>query len=309
MHTSRPHRSDAFAIAATLILACSAGRAQEPLGAQPLAHFHHLHLNTTDRKAAIEFYTSRFDCEKAKFGGVADAVWAQKSWILFNEVKQPPPSEIVSALYHFGWGAEDMKATYRKQIDMGTKFQTPITDITAIMGRGKPDTFFFAYVDGPDHALIELNTANHHQFGHIHMVSADPIAAGEWYVKEFGMSRRGSGSVSREVYAYKGVQFSPGVSLMLDNVNFIIWPIGFESGLFPKEWAGRTELEPTKGRVMDHFGLSVDNLGETIARLRMDGVKVTEEPRTVLGGKLKIAFIEGPDKVRIELVEGLAQKE
>ncbi len=25
-------------------------------------HFHHLHLNTLDPKAAIDFYTSKFDC-------------------------------------------------------------------------------------------------------------------------------------------------------------------------------------------------------------------------------------------------------
>src|SRR5271157_3943547 len=73
--------------------------------APPLAHFHHLHLNTTDPQAAIAFYTSKFDCEKGKFGGALDAVWAQKSWILFTKVEQPPPSEVVSALYHFGWGA------------------------------------------------------------------------------------------------------------------------------------------------------------------------------------------------------------
>ena len=58
--------------------------------AQP-AHFHHLHLNTTDPAAAIDFYTSKFDCEKARFGGLMDAVWAQKSWLLFTKVDQPPP--------------------------------------------------------------------------------------------------------------------------------------------------------------------------------------------------------------------------
>jgi hypothetical protein len=43
--------------------------------------------------------------------------------------------------------------------------------------------------------------------------------------------------------------------------------------------------------------------------LRKDGVKVSEEIRSAAGGKIKYAFIEGPDKIRIELVEGLARKE
>src|ERR1700693_5581455 len=98
--------------------------AQEP----PKAHFHHIHLNATNPAAAIDFYTHKFDCEKAKFGGHGDAVRAQKSWMLLTKVKDPPPSEIISAIWHFGWGAEDMPAAYQKQLDSGTRFQTPITD-------------------------------------------------------------------------------------------------------------------------------------------------------------------------------------
>src|ERR1017187_6892531 len=107
-----------------LLALITTAAAQEP----PKAHFHHIHLNATDPAAAIDFYTRKFDCEKGKFAG-QDAVWAQKSWILFTKLKDAPPSEIVSAIWHFGWGAEDMPATYKRQIDSGTKFETPITDI------------------------------------------------------------------------------------------------------------------------------------------------------------------------------------
>lgn len=44
--------------------------AQDTKAAPPLfpeAHFHHLHLNTTDPKAAIEFYTTKFDAERGRF--------------------------------------------------------------------------------------------------------------------------------------------------------------------------------------------------------------------------------------------------
>ena len=151
-----------------LLALMTTAAAQEP----PKAHFHHIHLNATDPAAAIDFYTRKFDCEKGKFAG-QDAVWAQKSWILFTKLKDAPPSEIVSAIWQFGWGAEDMPATYKRQIDSGTKFETPITDISDLVGK-PPGSFFFAYVDGPDHALIELNTAAHHHFGHVHLLSEDP---------------------------------------------------------------------------------------------------------------------------------------
>jgi len=119
----------------------------------PLAHFHHIHLNSTDPAAAIEFYTSKFDCEKAKFAGEWDGVWAQKAWGLFNKVATPPPAEITSTIWHFGWGAEDMQATYQKQLNSGTKFNTPLTDISDL---ANSPGFYYAYVDGPDHALMDL---------------------------------------------------------------------------------------------------------------------------------------------------------
>ncbi|HYL38191.1 MAG TPA: VOC family protein [Bryobacteraceae bacterium] len=287
-------------------LACWSQNASQP---QQLAHFHHVHLNATDPAAAINFYASKFDCEKASFAGLQDAVWAQKSWLLFAQVNAPPKSEVTSAIWHIGWGAENMQETYQKQLDIGTKFATPLTDISDIGGGHAMGVFFYAYVDGPDHQLIELNTANHHHFGHIHMLSKDPIAAGEWYMKEFGLSRLGRGAPSHEPRMYRGFQIGPSMSLMMDNVNIIIYPMEYAKTQWPELWKDRTDFESTRGHVTDHIGFGVDNLDATLARLKSDGVKVTDEPRSVAGGKVRFAFIEGPDHVRVELVEGQARKE
>jgi len=253
----------------------------------PKAHFHHIHLNATDPSAAIEFYTHKFDCEKRTLAGQR-AVWAQKSWILFNKVDEAPPSEIVSAIWHFGWGAEDMPAAYKKQIESGTRFQTPITDISDLAGK-PPGGFFFAYVDGPDHALIELNTATHHRFGHVHLLSADPVAAGAWYKKYFGVT----GYIGpRTERIYRGVHVAPMASLSMDNVNIIIYPLEYARDAMPGLWKDRKDFEPTKGRVVDHLAFSVGNVRQTLERLRSDGAKVTDG-----------VFVEGPDHIRIELVE------
>ncbi|HEY6274581.1 MAG TPA: VOC family protein [Terriglobales bacterium] len=293
-----------------------AALAQQPSPASPsapatqpapaLAHFHHLHLNATDPAADIAFYTAKFDCEKARFNGMIDAVWAQKSWMLFTKTATPPKSEVTSAIWHFGWGAEDMKATYQKQLDGGTKFETPITDISDIGGGNATGRFYFAYVDGPDHQLIELNTANHHHFGHIHLLSKDPIAAGEWYVKEFGLVRSGTRPPSHEPRFYRGFQIGPNVSLMMDNVNFIIFPMEYAKTQWPELWKDRTDLESTSGHVTDHIGFSVDDLAATLERLKKDGVNVTDGPHSIPG--VKYAFIEGPDHIKIELVEEAAHK-
>lgn len=274
-----------------------------------LAHFHHVHLNVTDPAGAIQFYTSKFDCEKASYGRNLDAVWAQKSWLLFTKVDAPPKSEVTSTIWHIGWGAEDLPATYRTQLDNRTPFETPITDISDIGGGKTMGVFYNAYVDGPDHQLIELNTANHHHFGHIHMLSKDPVAAGEWYVKEFGLARLGRGTPSREPRMYRGSQIGPVDSLMMDNVNIIIFPMEYARTQWPALWKNRTDLESTAGHTTDHIAFAVDNLDQTLARLKMDGVAVTAEFRSQTTGKTSSAFLEGPDHIRIELVEGQAHRE
>ena len=258
-----------------------------PLGAHAQAHFHHVHLNATDPASAIEFYTSRFKARKESFAGLGDAVWTGDSWLLFTKVDAPPPSELRSGIWHIGWGAPDMQSTYQQQLGKGTRFATPITDISDMVGGNRP--FFYAYVDGPDHALIELNTARHHNFGHVHMFSADPPAAGAWYAKQFGF--RSLARTQKRVY--RDVQIAPAAFVTADHVSMIIYPVEYRGG----------GLVSTRGRVIDHLGFSVDDLDATLARMRTDGVKVTTEPRTLADGRIKLAFIEGPDQVAIELIQ------
>jgi catechol 2,3-dioxygenase-like lactoylglutathione lyase family enzyme len=188
---------------------------------------------------------------------------------------------------------------------MGTKFFTPLTDISDLARRPE---FYFAYVEGPDRALIELNTATHHNFGHLHLFSEDPVGAGEWYMKHLGATRRSTVPPSREPRFYKGHQVGPSMSLMMDDVNIIIYPIQYSRQDHKDHWKnGQTEISSTKGRVVDHVGFSVDNLPEALEKMRKDGVKITDEIRSI--AKIKFAFLEGPDKIRIELVEGHAKKE
>jgi catechol 2,3-dioxygenase-like lactoylglutathione lyase family enzyme len=291
-----------------------AGLAQDPSPlATPVAHFHHLHLNATDPQAAISFYTSKLESEKRKFAGAMDGVWSQKSWLLFTKVNAAPAAEVTSAIWHMGWGGgENMQETYQKQVASGTKFQTPITDISdQCDGKGGNGRFFFSYIDGPDHALIELNTtpANITYFDHVHLLSEDPIAAAEWYVKEFGLRRRSPDPPSREARYRCGRQTAPSVALMMDDVSIIIYPVGNAKAAFPDAWKGRDSLESSQGHAIDHLGFSVENLDKTLERLKGDGVKVMEEQRSQFGGKLKFAFIEGPDHIRIEVLEDHTAKD
>ncbi|MDX1979798.1 MAG: hypothetical protein SFV51_05995 [Bryobacteraceae bacterium] len=240
---------------------------------------HHVHLNAVDPAAAVKFYTSRFDCEQALYRG-EPAVWAQKSWLLFHKVDAGPPRETDSAIWHIGWGAEDMPAEYRRQTAMGTPFHTPLTDISSL---ANSPGFFYAYVDGPDHALIELNTARHHHFGHLHLFSADPPAAARWYAKHFGIAPRMPRST--EPRFYRGLQVGPSASFTIGNVNVII---------FPGRYRGHDRYQSTRGTVFDHIALSVDSLAAALHSLASGGVRPWQGT----------TMVEGPDKVAIEIIEG-----
>jgi catechol 2,3-dioxygenase-like lactoylglutathione lyase family enzyme len=273
------------------VLWTAAVPAQTPADGAPPAHFHHIHLNSTAPAEAAAFYARHFDCERTAYAG-KEAVRTQKSWLLFDPVPASPAWQPTSAIWHFGWGAEDMKSAYRAQLDLGAKFFTPLTDISDLAGVAD---FFYAYVEGPDRALIELNTANHHRFGHLHLFSEDPVSAGEWYIRNFGAVRRGNRPPSREVRLYRGVPVGPSMSLMMDNVNIIIFPAAYSRAAYKEYWNGKPALDPTRGRVADHIGFSVSGLAETAKRLTDRGIRVDSRDGAL--------WIEGPDRITIEIVE------
>lgn len=268
------------------------------------ARFHHVHLNATDPAAAVNFYATKFEAEKRKFADGTDAVWANESWLLFTNVAAAPKHEITSGIWHIGWGGgAKMKETYRKQLDSGTKFHTPLTDLSdQCDGKKGNERFLFAYVDGPDHALIELNTtaAGNQRFGHVHLLSEDPIATGKWYVKQFGATPRGTPTPQPRYRC--GRQTGPSFSMMMDDVNLIVYPVGNAKAAFPNVWQNRKELESSAGHAIDHIAFGVDDLDGTLKKLRSEKVNVLSAPRRI-AQRTRSAMIEGPDRVRIELIE------
>ena len=64
---------------------------------------------------------------------------------------------------------------------------------------------------------------------------------------------------------------------------------------------GDRPLVSTRGHLVDHFALSVTNLGAWIAKLRREGVKFLEQPYKI--GNTRAVMIEGPSREAIELVE------
>jgi len=252
----------------------------------PGAHFHHVRMNVLNREASLAFYTSRLTGVKARYGDGQDALWTQRSWILFNEVKTPAPLEAGTAVEHFGWGSPDAPAEFKRQKALGTPFETEMRDISVGLG-GKPGQFFFMYLRGPDGEIIEVNTRTDTNFGHIHMESADPMAAAAWYRNLFGTVE------APPYFADEVVQTGAGKTarIFFDNINMIIVP------------SRNPAIRSTLGSVIDSIGVAVPNLDAAMAAARAHNIKVLAEPVAGPGAGDRHAMIEGPDKLAIELIE------
>lgn len=275
--------------------------AQSPVTPPPMFRFHHVHLNSVDPEKAIDFYATHFNAARDRFAGKVPAVRAQGKWLLFDKVTQAPPWPVISSLYHIGWGAPDMQVAYQRLIDSGVHFETPLTDIAQVL-EAPAGRAFFAYVDGPDHAMIEINGARDDTFQHVHLLSADPVTTGQWYLKHFGATSTNP-NPSREARTHNGLQIYPFMGADLDGVRFYWYPKAFGQGSYPDAWKGRTDFASSRGRVIDHIAFGVEGLDRALMQLEADGVKVLQRPKPAMNGLFRSAFVSAPDAVELELVE------
>src|SRR5215510_9824679 len=85
----------------------------------PTPKFHHLHLNSVDPDAAIDFYTRQFPSTcKGSWGGFPALKSPNEVMVLFTKVNVLPPSGPQSAIWHFGWHVTDSRsclATYKSR--------------------------------------------------------------------------------------------------------------------------------------------------------------------------------------------------
>lgn len=119
-------------------------------------------------------------------------------------------------------------------------------------------------------------------FDHIHLRSPDPEAAATFYVEAFDasvVSRAAPGGLGRVVVALGGV------TLFIER---------------PREAALGTLGASSLG--LEHIALAVDGFEAAIARLRAKGIPFAVEPHTPRPG-IRIAFIQAPDGVQVEVLE------
>ena len=81
----------------------------ETAAALPAPGFHHLHLNSINPDAAIDFYMKQFPSTTKTTVAGFPALKAGKVYVLFTKVSTPPPTEPQTAIWHFGWHVVDVR--------------------------------------------------------------------------------------------------------------------------------------------------------------------------------------------------------
>jgi lactoylglutathione lyase len=121
-------------------------------------------------------------------------------------------------------------------------------------------------------------------YDHIHLRTRDPSAMAAYFNKVF------------DAKVIESVQSDgrPRVDLDLDGLIIFIAPVAPEADI------AASPPDPYLG--LDHFGLRVENVDDTVAELKRRGAEIVDEPRTIRPG-VRIAFVRAPDNIRIELLE------
>ena len=121
-------------------------------------------------------------------------------------------------------------------------------------------------------------------FDHVHLIGSDLDASERFYQEMFGA----------ETIARRDANGAINLMMRLDGINLFI------RSARPAEQVNGDGKEFRY--TYDHFGVVVQDLRAAIEELRSKGVNILQEPATVRPGT-HVAFVEGPDRTRIEVLQ------
>ena len=304
----------------------------------PAPGFHHLHLNSVDPAAAIDFYARQFASTSASsWGGLPALASPNNVLLLFSKVATPPATTPQSAIWHFGWHVTDVRkslGTYKSRPDVkllplyttDEGGSVPISSDTwpptgSVLGLTRAEIADarakgvmpkggsgFAYLQGPDGAIVEYQGNQPvERMNHVHMWQEQPFCAQLWYRKHLNASLvPGRAPASPRTEENCTVERGPDRT----------WPALVPEGMFRTPtaavifgdvmltWYMRqddTPLADTRGQLYDHIAFSVADLDAWVAKLRAEGVTFLREPYAL--GATRAVMIEGPSREALELVE------
>jgi len=227
----------------------------------------HIHLAVPNQATAVEWYRKHFGGQPTAEG--AERLMFGETRIIFQRNEAAKPST-GSAIDHVGFSVPDLDRTMKALEADGAKVTAPAREVAGL--------FKLAFVEDPWGVRLEVvqDTA---KLGlhHIHLRAPDPGAALAWYAAAFG------GTIGKMKERIDGITYG-GVWILV----------------------AKGETTPSAGHAIEHLGFRPINVDAAVAALKAKNVKVTTEPRPLTlptGATMRLAFIEGPEGARIELVQ------
>jgi catechol 2,3-dioxygenase-like lactoylglutathione lyase family enzyme len=325
------------ALAVFTLLPSAESPSAQSAAALPTPGFHHLHLNSTNPEAAIDFYTRAFpSTSRGSFAGRPALRSPNNVWVLFNKVDTPAPTQPQTAFWHFGWHVTDV----RKSLDLYlhqsvtllplyaeddgrtvfissdtwpgtggvlglTKSQIAEAKARGAMPNGGAG---FAYLRGPDDATVEYQgNMPVERFNHIHMYEDQPYCAQIWYQTHLNVRVSARGGQPPRTEANCRVERGPDRTFPALDWDGMYRTPAIQSIAFGDVsfyWymnQGEVPAASTRGHLIDHVGLSVADLDAWTAKLRSERVTFLEQPYAV--GASRAVMIEGPSREALELIE------
>ena len=305
----------------------------------PTPTFHHLHLNSVNPDAAIDFYARQFaSTSRTTWHGEPALDCGDGTLLLFSKVESAPPTDPQRpALWHFGWHVPDSRASlerYRQRREVKiqplyTSDEGDHVDISSDTWPGKAGVLGltreqirearagsveptrqggFSYMGGPDGALVEYSgNQPKERFNHVHMWQDHPFCAQLWYRRHLNAPTM-PGRESATPVTEQDCQVPRGADRT--------WPSLTREGMYrsPRAavmfsdvalmWYPKQDertLVSTRGHLLDHIGLGVADLDAWVAKLRSEDVPILEGPYVL--GDTHAVMIEGPSREALELVQ------
>jgi lactoylglutathione lyase len=260
-------RSDPIRRCSWLVLLCAALLAPAASAQSFGPIIDHIHLAAPDPEKAVAWYRQHFGGQT--MAEAPDRLLYGDTRVVFQKRDAAQPSE-GSVIDHIGFSVADLDAMMTALQSGGTKIVQPVRDA--------PGLFKLAFIEDPWGTRIEI-AQDPQKLGlhHIHLRGPDPAATLAWFSAQFG------GRSGRLKDRIDGIDMG-GVWILVQ----------------------RGETVPSQGHSIDHIGFRPVNVDAAVTELKTRNVKITTEPRPLTfanGTTVRLAFAEGPDGVRIEMVQ------
>ncbi len=230
--------------------------------------FTHVHLRVSDTDGAAQWYQSLFGGEMRP-GGMASARYDNGFIGTMLDESGPAPSS-GSVIDHFGFSVDDVAAKVEQAKSMGAVVRSEPSDgFTAptVAVIEDPWGTRVQLIDDPDYAGIH----------HVHLFTEDVEALRDWFLEVFGGEYEVAGDGGVHSVRYDGI------------------------------WVNISQSEgstaPSRGRSLDHFGFSVEDMDAFVETISATGYEPYEIRPANPTSTTLLMFFEGAAGIHFEIAQ------